>query len=99
MLRCVALQKLLGSEGNLTVNLGTGQGYSVPEVVRAFEQTSSKTVPCQFAQRRAGDVAQCYADASQAQSLLGWRQHGPWQVCAWIRGGGKAATQMDIAQS
>jgi UDP-glucose 4-epimerase len=68
-----ALQKLLSAAGNFTVNLGTGQGYSVLEVVHAFEQASGQPVPCQFAPRRAGDVAQCYADGSLAHSLLNWR--------------------------
>jgi UDP-glucose 4-epimerase len=68
-----ALQKLLSAGDNFTVNLGTGQGHSVLEVVHAFEQASGQPVPCQFAPRRAGDVAQCYADGSLAHSLLGWR--------------------------
>jgi UDP-glucose 4-epimerase len=68
-----ALQKLLSAASNFTVNLGTGQGHSVLEVVRAFEQASGQPVPCQFAPRRAGDVTQCYADTSLAHSLLNWR--------------------------
>ena len=71
-----ALQALLqggAGGGSFTVNLGTGKGYSVLDVVRAFEQASGKKVPYRFAPRRAGDVAQCYADASLAQRLLGWR--------------------------
>lgn len=68
-----ALQALLQQGQSLTVNLGTGQGHSVLDVVRAFEQASGQPVPYQFAPRRAGDVAQCYADASLAHRLLGWR--------------------------
>jgi UDP-glucose 4-epimerase len=68
-----ALQALLQQGQSFTVNLGTGQGHSVLEVVRAFEQASGQPVPYQFAPRRPGDVAQCYADASLAQRLLGWR--------------------------
>jgi UDP-glucose 4-epimerase len=68
-----ALQKLLSAGDNFTVNLGTGQGYSVLEVVSAFEQASGQPVPYQFAPRRSGDVAQCYADGSLASSLLNWR--------------------------
>ena len=71
-----ALQALLGrgQRGeSFTVNLGTGRGESVLDVVQAFEQASGRPVPYQFAPRRAGDVAQCYADASLAHSLLGWR--------------------------
>jgi UDP-glucose 4-epimerase len=57
----------------LTVNLGTGTGYSVLEMVRAFEQASGKPVPYKISPRRAGDVAACHADPSKAANLLGWR--------------------------
>jgi UDP-glucose 4-epimerase len=57
----------------LTVNLGTGTGYSVLEMVRAFEQASGKRVTYKVAPRRPGDVAACYADPSKATALLGWR--------------------------
>jgi UDP-glucose 4-epimerase len=57
----------------LTVNLGTGTGYSVLEIVRAFEQASSKRVAYTVAHRRPGDIAACYADPSKAAALLGWR--------------------------
>ena len=68
-----AVQALLGKGDSFTVNLGTGKGHSVLEVVRAFEQASGRSVPYQFAPRRAGDVAQCYADAALAERMLGWR--------------------------
>lgn len=68
-----AVQTLLQGVDSFTVNVGTGQGHSVLEVVRAFEQASGKPVPYQFAPRRAGDVAQCYADSTLAQRLLNWR--------------------------
>ncbi len=55
------------------VNLGTGRGYSVLEVVKAFERASGKPVPYQLCERRAGDVAACYADPAYAERLLGWR--------------------------
>ena len=57
----------------LTVNLGTGQGYSVLEMVAALSQASGRKVPYQIVDRRPGDVAQCYADPSLALELLGWR--------------------------
>lgn len=57
----------------LTVNLGTGTGYSVLEIVRAFEQASGKRVAYSVAPRRLGDVAACYADPGKASALLGWR--------------------------
>lgn len=66
------LDALLDKGESLTVNLGTGRGYSVLEVVRAFEAASSRPVPYEIAPRRAGDVAQCYADTALAQKLLGW---------------------------
>ena len=68
-----AVQSLLqeGSE-SFTLNLGTGQGHSVLEVVRSFEQASGRAVPFQFAPRRAGDVAQYYADPALAKQVLGW---------------------------
>lgn len=57
----------------LTVNLGTGQGYSVLEMVAALAKASGRTVPYEIVDRRPGDVAQCYADPSLAFELLGWR--------------------------
>ena len=56
----------------LIVNVGTGMGYSVLEVVKAFERASGKAVPKKIVARRAGDIAICYADASRAQEILGW---------------------------
>jgi UDP-glucose 4-epimerase len=56
----------------LTVNLGTGQGYSVLELVRAFEQASGREVPHRIVARRPGDVAECFADPALARELLGW---------------------------
>ncbi len=67
-----ALDKL-AEPGCLAVNLGTGRGYSVLEVVRAFEQASGRPIPLTMAPRRAGDVASCYADPELAANLLGWR--------------------------
>ncbi|HEY6260763.1 MAG TPA: UDP-glucose 4-epimerase GalE [Nitrospiraceae bacterium] len=57
----------------LTVNLGTGTGYSVLDIVRAFEQASGRSVPYKIAARRPGDIASCYADPQRAIELLGWR--------------------------
>jgi UDP-glucose 4-epimerase len=68
-----ALQALKSHVGLLTVNLGTGKGCSVLELVREFEKASGKSVPYRFVERRPGDVATCYADPSLAESLLGWR--------------------------
>ena len=81
-----ALRALLHEGKSLTVNLGTGRGHSVLEVVRAFEAASGRKVPFQFAPRRAGDIAQSYADCALAQQVLGWRaQRTLAQMCedAW----------------
>jgi UDP-glucose 4-epimerase len=68
-----ALGTLATQPGLLTVNLGTGRGYSVLEMVRAFEQASGRSVPYRIAPRRPGDIAQCYADPGLAARLLGWK--------------------------
>ena len=68
-----ALERLQAQEGGLTVNLGTGTGYSVLDMVRAFEEASGRPVPYKIAPRRPGDVASCYADPAQALAVLGWR--------------------------
>lgn len=68
-----ALDRLFAHPGSLTVNLGTGRGYSVLEVVRAYAKASGRDVPYRVVPRRSGDVAACYADPAQAQALLGWR--------------------------
>jgi UDP-glucose 4-epimerase len=65
------------------INLGTGCGYSVLQVVKAFEQASGKTVPYQIVERRAGDIACVYANAQRAQQLLGWQaKRNVQQMCA-----------------
>lgn len=68
-----AVRKLLAGADTFTVNVGTGQGYSVLDVVRAFEQASGKPVPYDVVARRPGDVAQCYADAAMAKAVLDWQ--------------------------
>jgi UDP-glucose 4-epimerase len=81
-----ALQFLEGEGRSLTANLGTGRGHSVLEVVRAFERACGKSIPLEFHPRRAGDVAEFYADASRAAEALGWRaQHSLDEMCedAW----------------
>ena len=68
-----ALRYLLAGKGSITANLGTGKGYSVLDVVKAFERASGRSIPCDFAPRRPGDVATSYADATLARELLGWQ--------------------------
>ncbi len=66
-----AIEKIAGS-GVFTYNLGTGAGYSVLDVIRAFEKACGKNLPYIIKPRRAGDIAACYADASKAKKELGW---------------------------
>lgn len=78
-----ALAALARSGQSLTVNLGTGQGYSVLDMVRAFEAASGRPVPYQIVARRAGDIATCYADPQLAGELLGWQaRRGIGEMCA-----------------
>jgi UDP-glucose 4-epimerase len=78
-----ALRYLLEQQRSVTVNLGTGQGYSVLDVVKAFERASGKPVPYQLVARRPGDVAACYADPALARELLGWStRHDLARMCA-----------------
>ena len=77
-----ALEALSDTSGVMAVNLGTGQGYSVLDVVRAFEKASDRSVPYRIVPRRPGDVAQCYADPTLAKELLGWQaQRGLDEMC------------------
>lgn len=68
-----ALNQLPQRSGFTVVNLGTGNGYSVLEMVQAFEAASGRSVPYQIVARRPGDIAVCYADPSSAEQILGWR--------------------------
>jgi len=68
-----ALDYLAREKGLLTVNLGTGCGYSVIDMVRAFEKASGRPVPYAVVDRRPGDIAACYADPALAEKLLGWK--------------------------
>lgn len=67
-----ALKYILDNKGVEAVNLGTGRGSSVLEVVDAFEKASGITIKKKFAPRRAGDIAEFYADTTKAKELLGW---------------------------
>lgn len=65
-----------------TVNLGTGQGYSVLEMVKAFEKASGRTIAYKIVERREGDIAECYADPALAASFLGWKaEKGVQEMC------------------
>jgi UDP-glucose 4-epimerase len=67
-----ALEKLLTHPGVVTYNLGTGSGYSVLDVVAAFEKTCGRRIPYNIVARRSGDVAVCYAEPSKARAELNW---------------------------
>ena len=78
-----ALGWLERRDGIRAFNLGTGKGYSVLEMLKAFEQACGKPLPYQVMERRPGDVAACYADPALAKEVLGWSaQRGLEQMCA-----------------
>jgi UDP-glucose 4-epimerase len=78
-----AVSHLLGSEDSMTLNLGTGRGASVLDLVRAYERASGRAVPYVFGARRPGDVAACYADPSRASAALSWQARRDLdQMCA-----------------
>jgi UDP-glucose 4-epimerase len=86
-----ALRRAFDAPGFWTVNLGTGRGYSVLEMVSAFERACGRPIPYVIEPRRPGDIASCYADPGLARTLLGWRaERGIDQMCAdswrWQRG-------------
>ena len=78
-----ALGQLFKQENSFTVNLGTGQGYSVLEMVRAFEEASGRKIPYDIVALRPGDIAVCYANPETAEQLLGWKaEKGLRDMCA-----------------
>lgn len=68
-----ALEKLQSNCGLVTYNLGTGKGYSVLEVIEAFSKACGKEIPYKIVERRAGDIATCYADSDKAYNELNWK--------------------------
>jgi UDP-glucose 4-epimerase len=78
-----ALDYLNTHAGLHAYNLGTGKGYSVLEIVQAFEQASGRKVPYEVTARRPGDIASCYADPEKASTELGWKaERGLGEMCA-----------------
>ncbi len=67
-----AIERIKNNRGIVTLNLGTGKGYSVMEMIRAFEKVSGKEIPFTIKARREGDVAECYSDPARASRLIGW---------------------------
>jgi UDP-glucose 4-epimerase len=77
-----SIEKLERGSGVFTYNLGTGNGYSVLQIVEAFEKVSGKKVNYKIAPRRPGDIAACYADPSKAYKELGWQaKYGIEEMC------------------
>ncbi len=78
-----AIDKIKEKPGVKIYNLGTGKGYSVLDVIKAFSKACGHEVPYQIKPRRAGDIATCYSDASLAKKELGWEaQYGIEEMCA-----------------
>jgi UDP-glucose 4-epimerase len=78
----LASLRVLGEQGSHLVNLGTGRGYSVMEVIEAYARASGRPIPYEMAPRRPGDVATVFTDPIRAQSLLGWQaQFGLDDMC------------------
>ena len=67
-----ALEKIVSRKGVITHNLGTGNGYSVLDMVKAFERVSGQDIPYEVVARRPGDIAECWADPALAREELGW---------------------------
>lgn len=77
-----AIRKLDEKKGVLIYNLGTGRGYSVLDVVHAFEKACGRTIPYEIKERRPGDIATCYADPAKAKAELGWEaEYGIEEMC------------------
>lgn len=97
----VALEKLMSGPDSFTVNLGSGTGYSVLDVVKAFEQASGREIPVKFADRRPGDLPAYWADPSYAMELLGWKTRLTLEdMCrdqwAWQSGNPNGYPQRDV---
>ena len=78
-----AIRKLETKCGLFICNLGTGHGYSVLDVIHAFEKACGKAIPYVIDPRRPGDIAECYADPTKAKNELGWvAEYGIDEMCA-----------------
>ena len=77
-----ALNTIANFNEVMSINIGTGNGYSVLDMIQAFEEASGKKIAYQIAPRRAGDIASCYADPSYAKEVLGWEStHSIKEMC------------------
>ncbi|MEM7438839.1 MAG: UDP-glucose 4-epimerase GalE [Pseudomonadota bacterium] len=87
----LSLQSLLSGQGGHVANLGTGQGYSVLDMIKTYESVTNQKVPYKIEPRRTGDIAICYADVSRARGILGFEaEHGLADMCR--------SSQMDCVQ-
>lgn len=78
-----AVKKLAEKPGLIIVNLGTGKGYSVLDILHAYEKACGKTLPYVVDPRREGDIAECYSDPAKAKEVLGWEaKYGIEEMCA-----------------
>ena len=80
----------------MTYNLGTGNGYSVLDMVKAFSEASGRNVAYKIVDRRPGDVAMCYADPTKANEELGWEAKYGIKEMWKMHGDGKVIILMDI---
>ena len=77
-----AIDKLKENPGLVVYNLGTGTGYSVLEMIKMFSEISGIDIPYEIVGRRAGDIAECYADPTKAEKELGWKaEYGLREMC------------------
>lgn len=78
----LAVEHITANDVSVTVNLGTGNGTTVLELVRAFEAATGREIPVNIAPRRAGDVASYYANPALAEKLFGWKaERGVEDMC------------------
>ena len=87
-----AIKYAAENKGADVINLGTGKGYSVLEMVKTFSEVSGVNIPYEINARRAGDIAECYADPTKAKEKLGWRRRIS-AICAAILGAGRKTTR------
>jgi UDP-glucose 4-epimerase len=77
-----ALRRIENNPGLKIYNLGTGNGYSVLDIVKNFEEATGVKIPYAIKDRRPGDIAECYADPTKAREILGWTaQYGIFEMC------------------
>ena len=91
-----AINYIFSNPGLDVINLGTGVGYSVLDMVKAFSKACGKEIPYEIKPRRAGDIAMCYADPAKAARVLDWKAEKGWMRCVPIHGDGSHRIQTDM---